>query len=167
MNEAHFQNLTVILEEEIKIHRSLLELVRHEREVLVRAQIEELESNNKLKESFIHKIRELESNRILASEQLGKDLGMKAGAVRLLELAAKLAEPMSSRLRNIHSTLELLITRIRDLNSSNAELVQSSLRIVSGALGAIKDTLQPRQTYAPTGDIKKSEVAGHFVSREA
>jgi hypothetical protein len=72
----------------------------------------------------------------------------------------------SGRLRSIHSTLDLLIRRIKEFNSENEVLVETSLKAVSGILGAIKENLAPRKTYAPSGEVKKSEVAGHFVSKE-
>jgi hypothetical protein len=51
-------------------------------------------------------------------------------------------------------------------NDSNEKLVESSLKAVSGALGAIRQTLQPKPTYAASGEVKKNEVAGQLVSKE-
>ncbi|MBK9294365.1 MAG: hypothetical protein IPM57_07955 [Oligoflexia bacterium] len=40
-----YSNLSGVLEDEIKIYRSLLELVRREKEILIEAKIPELEEN--------------------------------------------------------------------------------------------------------------------------
>ena len=48
-----FKDLTDVLEDEIKIYRSLLDLVRREKEILIAAKIDDLNSNNKAKEAFI------------------------------------------------------------------------------------------------------------------
>ena len=144
--------------------------VRREKDVLIAANLEELEENNKSKEMVVIKLRGMERIREKAARELALTLNMNSESPRLLELANKLLDPQSSKLRSIHSTLDLLIKRIREFNDSNAILVQSSLRSIHGALGAIKDTFRPKPTYAQTGEVKKSEgtqnVTGHFVSKE-
>lgn len=165
MKEA-FESLEKVLDDEVKVYRSLLDIVRKEKEVLIAANIDELNENNRAKESHILKIRALERIREKAARDLAVAVGSQSESPRLLEIASKMVEPFSGKLRSIHSTLELLIRRIKDLNDSNEELVKATLKTVNGALGAIKNTLQPSATYASSGDIKKNDVAGHFVSKE-
>ncbi|MBK9294366.1 MAG: flagellar export chaperone FlgN [Oligoflexia bacterium] len=122
---------------------------------------------NRAKEAFILKIKALEKIR----ERYARDLANKVNAPhetpRLLEIAVQMQDPEASKLRAIHATLDLLIKRIKEINADNQELVRSSLQMVNGALGAIRETLQPKPTYAPSGDIKKKEVeSGHFVSKD-
>jgi flagellar biosynthesis/type III secretory pathway chaperone len=163
---AAYKNLEDVLEDEIKVYRALLDLVRREKEVLIAANLDELNENNRAKEAMILKIRGLERLR----EKNARDLAIAVGAAsenpRLLDIASKMTDPHNTKLRGIHSTLDLLIRRIREINAGNEELIQSSLKAVNGALGAIRDTLQPSKTYAPSGEVKKNEVAGHFVSKE-
>ena len=161
-----YKNLEAVLEDEIKVYRHLLDLVRQEKEVLVSAKIDELNENNRAKEAMILKIRGLERLREKSARDLAATVGANSESPRLLEIAFKMAEPYNGKLRSFHSTLELLIKRIKELNDNNEQLIQSSLKMVNGALGAIKDTIQPRGTYASSGEVKKNEVAGHFVSKE-
>lgn len=161
-----YKNLVDILEDEIKVYRAMLDLVRREKEVLIAANITELEECNQAKEAMVLKVRGLERIREKAARELGALLGVTTENPRLLEIAAKMLDPESSKLRSVHSTLDLLVKRIKDLNSANEELIQSSLKAVNGALGAIKQTLQPKTTYASSGEVKQNEVAGHFVSKE-
>src|ERR1700722_4550092 len=166
MKTAAYKNLEEVLEDEIKVYRVLLDLVRREKEVLIAAKIPELEENNRAKETMILKIRGLERQREKTARELATEVGSNTENPRLLEIASKMLDPESSRLRSIHSTLDLLVKRIKELNSANEELIQSSLKAVNGALGAIKQTLQPKTTYAASGEVKQNEVAGHFVSKE-
>src|SRR5580698_6539285 len=159
-----YKNLADVLEDEIKVYRAMLDLVRREKEVLIAANITELEECNQAKEAMVLKVRGLERIREKAARELGAIVGVTTENPRLLELASKMLDPEASKLRSVHSTLDLLVKRIKDLNSANEELIQSSLKAVNGALGAIKQTLQPKTTYAPSGEVKQNEVAGHFVS---
>jgi flagellar biosynthesis/type III secretory pathway chaperone len=166
VKKSAYKNLEEVLEDEIKVYRLLLDLVRHEKEVLVAAQIDALDENNRSKEAMILKIRALERQREKCGREMALEVGTNSENPRLLEIAAKLLDPEASKLRSIHSTLDLLIRRIKELNEGNEMLIQSSLKVVNGALGAIKQTLQPKPTYAPSGEVKEPEVAGHFVSKE-
>ena len=161
-----FKHLDQTLEDEIKIYRSLLELVRREKEILISAKLDELNNNNQAKEAFIIKIKGLEKIREKYARELAHLVGAPVDNPRLLEIASKMESAQSTKLRAIHSTLDLLIKRIKEINASNEALVQSSINMVNGALGAIKDSLQPKATYAPSGEVKKNEVAGAFVSKD-
>ena len=161
-----YKDLEEVLEDEIKVYRTLLDLVRREREVLVSAKIDDLNENNKSKELAVIKLKTLERMREKGARDLANAVGANAENPRLLEIAFKIGEPFSTKLRTMHSTLELLIKRIKEINDTNEELIRSSLKAVNGALGAIKDTLQPKQTYGTSGDLKRSDSLGHFVSKD-
>jgi flagellar biosynthesis/type III secretory pathway chaperone len=162
-----YKNLTEVLEDEIKVYRAMLDLVRREKDVLIAADIDELNEINRAKEAMILKVRGLERGREKYARELGHSLGVLSETPRLLEIASKMMDPENSKLRSIHSTLELLIKRIKEINESNESLAQAALKNVNGALGAIKQTLAPNATYKPSGEVKQSgEVAGHFVSKE-
>lgn len=162
-----YNNLVQILEDEIKVYRALLDLVRREKEILVSAKIDDLSDNNRAKELLILKSKGLDRQRETQARELAKLVGADHESPRLLDIAAKMEPKQNDQLRAIHTTLDLLIRRMKELNTANEALVQSSLKVVNGALGAIRDTLSPKATYAPTGDINKKEnVSGHFVSKD-
>jgi flagellar biosynthesis/type III secretory pathway chaperone len=161
-----YNTLADVLEDEVKVYRVMLDLVRKEKDVLISAKIDELEECNNAKEAMVLKVRGLERLREKAARDMAIAVGVNPETPRLLEIAAKLLDPQASRLRSIHSTLDLLIRRIKELNDANEELIKSSLKVVNGALGAIKQTLQPKVTYAPSGEVKQNEVSGHFVSKD-
>lgn len=164
--KAVYKNLEEVLEDEIKVYRALLDLVRREKEVLISAKINDLEENNRAKEAMILKIRVLEKQREKAAREMALTVGTNGENPRLLDIAAKLLDPEAAKLRSIHSTLDLLIKRIKELNDANELLIQDSLKAVNGALGSIRENLQPKSTYASSGEVKKDAVAGHFVSKE-
>ncbi len=160
-------SLVSVLEEQIKVYRHLLEVVRKEKDILISAHLDDLNENNKAKEAMLLKIRALESQRVTAAVQLGAALDLKAEQPRLLEIAKYLPDGPADKLRNIHSVLELLLRRVQEYNRGNEILVQSALTNITGAMNAIKGTLDEKPTYKKKGEVEGHTASGQLVSREA
>lgn len=153
----------------IKAYRSLLEIVRKEKDILVSAKIDELNENNKAKDAVLVRVRSLESARVKAARDLAIATGSDVDQPRLLELASRFDEVRGDRLRNLHSVLDLLIKRVSEVNKQNEELVNNALKNITGAMSAIRDSLTTKPTYAKQGSLQapKQDSAGNLVSREA
>ncbi len=164
-----FQKLEANLEELTKIYRALLDLVRKEKDYLLKADRDALEESNKIKEDMLFKLRAHDALRSRYAMDLASLVGADADNPRLLELAQKLAgTPAADRLRTQHAALDMLIKRITDLNKENEEFAASALGTLNGALNDIKDTLSGKKTYSGKGQYKTGpQVAGNFVSKEA
>lgn len=164
-----FHDLTESLDQLVKHYRQLLELVRREKDILVAAKLEDLNENNKQKDAMLVRIRSIENGRMKSARDLALKLGADVEAPRLLDLAARLDGPRSEKLRTLHSALELLVKRASELNKQNEVLVQSALANISGAMESIRDSLQPKPTYAREARMSTAPAggAGQLVSREA
>jgi len=159
--------LVSILEEQIRVYRHLLEVVRKEKEILVSANLDDLNENNRAKEAMLIKVRELEAQRLEAAGRLYDGLNLQGENPRLLEMARHLEADSADKLRNIHSVLELLLKRVQEYNRQNEALVQSALKNITGAMNAIKGTLSEKATYQKKGEVEGVTHAGQLVSREA
>lgn len=156
------------LDEQIKVYRHLLEVVRKEKEILVSANLDDLSENNKSKEAMLLKVRSLETDRLSLAKQVSEGLGIDAQNPRLLEIAKYVAPEMADKLRNMHSVLELLLRRVQEHNKKNEVLVQSALANITGAMTNLKNVLEEKKTYKRKGDLgKSSNIAGQLVSKEA
>lgn len=163
-----YDRLVINLEDELKVYRHLLDVVRKEKEILVSANIEELNENNKAKEAMITKLRHQDRLREKAARELAQSVGADMSQPRLMEIAAKLGGQEGDRLRSMHQAFEMLVGRVKELNKKNEALAQSALVNVQGAMEAIKNTLRENPTYKKQGEMQKSDVqAGQLVSREA
>ncbi len=156
------------LDQLIKAYRSLLEIVRKEKDILISAKIDELNENNKSKDAILVRVRSLENSRMKCARDLALATNTDVDQPRLLELASKLDEAKGDRLRNLHSVLDLLIKRVSEVNKQNEELVNSALKNITGAMSAIRDTLQAKPTYAKQGAMlpQKADAAGNLVRKE-
>ncbi len=158
-----------ILDEQIKVYRLLLEVVRREKEILVSARLDELNENNRSKESLLMKAKDLEMRRLHEATKVAQSLGFPQDKEpRLLEMAHLVDPATAERLRSIHSVLDLLLKRVQSYNSQNENLVQSALENITGAMKALRDTLKEGPTYQRRGE-KDSQMgaSGQLVSREA
>lgn len=163
-----FAKLVTNLEELTKFYRTLLDLLRKEKEFLVQSDLAALNESNKAKETMLLKIRAHDSARERYAKEFAHLIGTDVSSPRLLEMAQKIQGPEADRLRSIHSTLDLLIRRVSELNKENETFASHALQVLGGAMGEIKDTLSPKKTYERKGKMTHGpERAGNFVSKEA
>jgi flagellar biosynthesis/type III secretory pathway chaperone len=165
--QSSVAGLVAVLEEQIRVYRHLLDIVRKEKDILVSANLDDLNENNRAKEAMLIKIRALETERLAKAGELSVNLNLKNDPPRLLEMARHLDSASADKLRNIHSVLELLLKRVQEFNRQNEALVQAALSNITGAMNAIKGTLADRPTYQKKGEVEGVTAAGQLVSREA
>ena len=159
--------LVAVLEEQIRVYRHLLEIVRKEKDILIAAKLDDLNENNRAKEAHLIKIRALETERLAKAQSLFLDLQLQGEHPRLLEMARHLDAESADKLRNIHSVMELLLRRVQEYNKQNEALIQSALLNIDGAMKEIKTTLAEKPTYQKKGEVEGHTNAGQLVSREA
>lgn len=163
-----YEKLTANLDELLKQYRLLLDCVRKEKDFLLLADLDKLNENNLLKEELTIKIKLLDNHRVSFAADLAHAVRSDVAQPRLLDLAQKMGGPEGDRLRNLHSTLEIIIKRLSVLNSGNAIYAQSALTTVSSALENFKEHLMGKKTYQKKGKyIQGAESSGHLVKKEA
>lgn len=162
-----YKKLELNLDDLVKVYRHLLNVVRKEREILVSANLDELNENNRNKETTLVKARSLEEARI----QIVKELSVAEGlneSTKLLEFARQIGGEIGDRLRSRQSVLELLLKRVKEHNLQNEVLVNSALDTITGGIGAIRDGLKDKPTYKKSGGkTSRPAESGQLVSREA
>jgi flagellar biosynthesis/type III secretory pathway chaperone len=164
-----YLKLVDILENEVGVHRHMLDTVRGEKDVLIAANIEAIAENNRAKELMITKLRALERGREAIIEQLLPQLGIDARPVKLLDVARKFDGEQAERLRTIHSALDLMINRIREYNQQNEALVQAALKTVEGSMDSLRKGLADNKVYkkkGQSGEVQVKAASGQFISKE-
>lgn len=163
LHDALVDNLDAL----VKVYRSLLEIVRKEKEILVSAKLDDLNENNKAKDAMLVRIRSLENTRMKLARDFAQAVGADIEAPRLLDIATRIDHERAQRLRNLHSVLDLLVKRVSEVNRQNEDLVKSALSTITGAMEAIRDTLQEKPTYARKGQLAPAtNESGALVRKE-
>ncbi|MCM2281611.1 MAG: flagellar protein FlgN [Bdellovibrionaceae bacterium] len=161
-----YSSLVENLDNLVKVYRSLLDIVRKEKDILVSAKLDDLNENNKAKDAMLVRIRSLENTRLKLARDLSQSVGADIEAPRLLDIATRIDAERAQRLRNLHSVLDLLVKRVSEVNRQNEELVKSALSSITGAMEAIRDTLQEKPTYARKGQMAAAPSGGALVRKE-
>lgn len=165
--ERSYQKLLSNLEDLIKLYRTLLDTVRKEREIYVKADLKDLHDINQSKETLLMKIKMVDTLRLKHAQELATMIGADSENPRLLDLAKHLAGPQGDRLRSLHSALDILLKRLTEINKENEQYAQKALKTLNGAMNDIKDTLSGKKTYEKKGHMKSGpDTSGNFVRKE-
>ena len=165
-NQELYNGLIDTLDNLVKVYRSLLDVVRREKDILVSAKLDDLNENNKAKDAMLVRIRSLENTRMKQARDLAQLVGADVDQPRLLEIASKVDSAQADKLRSLHSVLDLLVRRVSEVNKQNEELVQSALNNITGAMDAIRDTLQEKPAYGPKGKMAAAKAGGGNLVRK-
>ncbi len=166
--EVSFNKLVINLEDLTKVYRTLLDLLRREKDLLIASDLEKLRESNQTKEACLFKLRSMDSARERYARELADLVGADVTAPRLLEISQRLAGAAGERLRLMHATLELIVRRVHEINKENETYAKSALNTLCGAVGDLKETLAPKKTYGRNGKMAQSlEGAGNLSSKEA
>lgn len=163
-----YTDLVQNIEQMIKVYRHLLDVMRREKQILIDADLNELNENNQNKEKVLIKLRGLDARRLQLVSDIAKAVELKKENPRLLDLALHFGGDKGDKLRNLHSVLVLLLKRIQEYNVQNEQLIKSALDNVTGTLKNLKNSLMDKSTYEKKGKLKEQKVPdAQFVSKEA
>lgn len=166
--ERSYQKLQGNLEDLVKLYRSLLDVVRKEKEIYIKADLNELHEINQSKEAVLMKIKMVDTLRVKHAHELATAVGADTENPRLLDIAKYMKGETADRLRGLHSALDILLKRLTEINKENEEYAQKALKTLNGAMNNIKDTLSGKKTYEKKGQMKIGpDHAGNFVRKEA
>lgn len=151
--------LKVVLEQEIALLDSLLEVMQSEREMLVRFQPNQLLEHNKRKELLILQHSYLEKNRAEISAQLAAEMKFDGAEPFLREIAEFIGGELGQSLTDLRSKLNALVDSITELNIINKKLIDFSIKSVKGSVAFLKSKFFNSKTYSASGTINQ-EVDG-------
>ena len=168
MSHDLFQELVKHLSDLVLVYRHLLDTVRKEKQLLLKADLIQLKESNAAKEKMLAKIKSLESLWLATAHKIYNEFGKKTESPRLLEVANLLSGAQQEKLMQLRSVLNLLIQRTAAVNKQNEVLTQSALAHISGAMKAIKKTLNKNSNYEKKGTRSETqaETSGRLVSKE-
>lgn len=168
MKNELFSSLEKNLLQLVRVYRLLFETVRREKNVLIRADLEQLPEINETKEILLKKINQLESGWTQLAMDMQKEMNLKTDPPRLLEIANGFSGEQKEKLLRLRTVLNLLINRTSQMNKQNEPLAQSAISHIAGAMQAFTETLNKKSNYEKKGKRSESslETSGRLVSKE-
>jgi len=162
--EILLKELLQLLEDEIKIFRSLLPVFKKEKGAVLTSDLNELNKTLAKKEKLLFNMRSLEKKRTHVMNKLAESLELLPDELTLKTLAQSVKKPYSIRLKNCSIQLLKLTKNIGNANNANKSMFAHSLNFVKGALTLLQNIIAPGQVYHRTGKIQ-AEVKGSTVQR--
>jgi hypothetical protein len=163
-----YDQLVQSLNQLVTVYRHLLEAVRREHDALVSARMDDLADINFTKEKLVLKVKSLDEDWQKAADALSAELKINKDKPSLMELAVHCHGEESTKLEQLHSVLNMLVSRIVEINKNNEPLVHAALSHIAGAMGSITQTLNENPTYKNSGNLgsENKDAQGRLVRRE-
>ncbi len=157
--EILLKELLKLLEDEIKIFRSLLPVFKKEKEAVLTSDLNELNKASAAKEKLLFNMRSLEKKRTHVMNKLAESLELLPDELTLKTLAQSVKKPYSIRLKNCSIQLLKLTKSISSANTGNKNIFAHSLNFVKGALTLLQNIIAPGQVYHRTGKVQVKRSA--------
>lgn len=158
------------LNHQLGLYRQLIDLLRDEREHLIAVRTKEIREATYSKEAILDEIQRAEFQRKKWTKSAAHILNMSEKELTMEIISLKLgAANNQQNLANLKSSLVLLITKAREMNSENLKLVHAALKDVQemkhSVLGISPDKAQ---TYGPKGNMGNStrDQSSRLLSKE-
>ncbi len=151
------KNLVEILEEEIRIFESMLELLGRERKAIVEGDISGLVSITKEKETLAVREKLLEEARISCLEKANRK---GATLSRIIEEAQEDEKPA---LEDVRRRLSQVVDRLLWENKRNSFLITKAIELNQDLMRLFSPIYS--LSYKPNGSLDKAGLRGNFQTR--
>lgn len=153
-SKSHIIQLIEVINEEIRVFHSLLDLLRQEQEAIVNEDVQGIEAVAAAKVEATHAAHGLESDRLALLHQLSESLNMAPGDVNLARLIEAVESHHGEELTRMREVLLDLNQKIRTTNQNNAFLIRQSLRCTERCLDILTGHPRNRGVYGKFGKAR-------------
>ena len=169
--EKIIDDLVLSLQELVGFHRKLMDLVRHERECLINAEVEKIQEVTFGKEALINCIQTTEKKRVQYCMNLSEIWKIPPQEVTLSEVSIRIQDQdlkKADQIRSVFTVLSVLISRISVQNKSNKVFVENSLTHIRKMKENILGEKEPNlQIYTQKGKkLASQEGSSRILSKE-
>lgn len=165
-NQEMFQALLEILQQEIHIYRSLVDLLQEEQNGLIQADMEVIEEVAKKKETAYLKVKLLEESRMSLTQKISQAFQLNENQVTLTHLI-EIADPACTRdLGRCQAELRELVNTVSNLSKMNARLIGNSLDFLRGSLSLLSNLSGECQMYQQDGRLAAQRNGAKVISQK-
>lgn len=126
MNQV-LDQLLQILNYQLELYSTLLQLAREEQKILVENRSKDLEPVLEQEDQIIFNIEEVDKTRRVMFQRVASMLGIERDAVTLQKLIGRVVEPYSTEFSNKYNQLAETIDDLNNVNQLNSQLINNSL----------------------------------------
>lgn len=148
-----------VLNEELELHKNMLEISSQKKDILVKGDVSELEKINKIEAGLILKMGGFEEKRELMISKVAKDEGIDKSELTLSIILKYTKESDGNRLKEIQSELKNAITQLKQINDLNMQLVKNSLDYIDFSINLFTGaSTAADNSYTSTGSINDNHI---------
>lgn len=164
MNQL-WERLDAVLTEMLELYRALLALSKQKREMLVKVQVQDIESITKSEEALILQVGKLEGLREQVVTDISKTSQLPLESLNLVKIRDLVDEAKANRFVWLDKEFDDVLHELTQLNKLNTDLIQQSLGFINYNLNLLTQS-QVGPTYAAKGQSAQNAPARGLVDRK-
>ena len=169
MNNIYGQELLENMHGLLRLHLLLKDAAERKKAVLIKGDINELQSMVEEEAQLLREISDEEGKRIKVVITITNAVkGQNTEALSFDEILPFLSESESQQLKVAKSELVQVISQLREINKVNEDLIKVSLNYVEYMINTIAETGEGIQVYTPNVQSDEKQTReGHFINWKA
>lgn len=140
-----------VLQDQLNVYRTLLDLSRRKQEVLVKGGTAQFEAIVESEQALLWQAGRLEERRLGLQAQIAIDMGLVTEDVTVTRIAPYVPQPERDQLRTLQADILKVLAELGEVNEVNTRLIKQSLAYINAALHLITSAGQRPVTYTPRG----------------
>lgn len=140
-----------VLQDQLNVYRTLLDLSQRKQEVLVKGGTAQFEAIVESEQALLWQAGRLEERRLGLQAQMAAEMGLVAEDVTVSRIAPYVPQPERDQLRTLQADILKVLAELGQVNEVNTRLIKQSLAYINAALQLITSAGQRPVTYTPRG----------------
>jgi flagellar biosynthesis/type III secretory pathway chaperone len=154
------QQLLEVMNEQAQRYEELHGLSLEKRDVLVKNDVEELQKITNLENLVVSQNNRLEKKRLSLVQDIAEVLGHGSNDMDLATLIGLMeGKPEQEELRAIGNRIRETLNKLKDVNTLNGELLESSLEYIEYSMNLMRSSMQQG---VPTYSLKDGQITEDF-----
>lgn len=141
------------LNNQIELHRELLECLNQEAQSIGSVSGAELLKIQSAKLGLVRKLGTMEEERVGLVKKVLSAQGLPASGITLFDLTQSVEEPFRTRLRLCRQQLKEVMEAIDTVGKRNARLAEARLKPINSSLQFLQDLQREKGTYSVRGNL--------------
>ncbi|MCX7923032.1 MAG: flagellar protein FlgN [Clostridia bacterium] len=154
--------LISVLEQEIKVYESILQIARNKTSIIIEGKVAELENIVKIEQSLVLQMGRLENIRENLVEKISTNIGINSSDLTISELVNHVKGNEVQKLVTCQDSLNNIITDIKNTNEVNSKLIKNSLDYIDFSLNVMTNIGTTSNNYGSTGESGDSKKRSFF-----
>lgn len=162
--EEKLRQLSALLQEEVSLHEALKSDLDLEVQQDGKVSGSELVRLQQHKYGLVHRIQELEQERMAIVKALARGWSEAPEALTLRAIIPRAPETLGQALKDSYSSLMALIRGIREAAKTASANAQARLKAVDATLSVIHEVVKVHSTYSESGKLQSPQVTLKYTS---